>query len=387
MANGADVVKSYNGTTIGNPAFTGVTLSNLTHVHVFKSRAYFVEKNTQKMWYGGTGAVAGALTAFDFSTVAPVRGNLLFTAHLKGDGGDGGQDDVFLAVFTSGNVLAYTGSNPGDSTNWSLLGNYRIGRPLGRLAYVQADDDVYVATDRGYSKLSELSKFGDTAPEKLLISDKISSAASDDIKLVGESIDWRMFVYPKGQMLIVISPLSGTARRYHVQNINTKAWCEFGDFLAYSWATLGGVCYFGGAGGVVYDFDNGDVSDNGAVVRCDCQQAWSSFGAPGVNKQTQLIKPYFAGTEEPNVSVNVGADFGSIPLSTFSTPSAAVANAEWNDAEWDNAEWGYGEQSFANWYSRNAIGESIGLRITIDTPADRVRWNGTTILYTRGGPL
>lgn len=387
MANGTDALKSYNGSAIASPAYTGVTLSTLSHVSVFQSRAYFVQKDTQSMWYGGVGSVAGALTEFDFSSVASIRGNLLFTTHLKGDGGDGGTDDIFLAVFEGGDVIAYTGSDPGDATNWGKLGHYRIGRPLSRLGYAELDDDVYIATERGYAKMSELSKFGDTAPERLLVSNKIQAAVTADIKSAGETIDWRMTLYPKGQMFIVTSPLSGTARRYHVQNINTNAWCEFGDFLAYSWATLGGNLYFGGSGGVVYAFDDGSTDDNGTTIRGDCQQAWQILGTPGTTKILSLVKPYFFGTLEPSISVNAGQDYGPIPLAIFTTTEETSAAAVWDEAVWDVATWSYGESVFARWYSVNAIGDAIGIRITIDVPADRVRWNQTVMLYEQGGPL
>jgi hypothetical protein len=386
MCNGADVVKSWNGAAIASPAFTGPTLTDLNHVAIYKSRAYFVEKNSQSMWYGGTGAVTGALTEFDFSTVASIRGNLMFTTHLKGDGGDGGADDIFLAIFAGGDVIAYMGSDPGDSANWQLVGHYHIGRPLGRLAYVRADDDVYVATNRGHAKLSELSKFGDTAPEKLLISNKIQQAVSDDIASVGESINWRLVVYTKGQMLIVTSPLTGTARRYHVQNINTKNWAEFDGFIAHSWATLGGALYFGGDAGKVYAFDNGSTSDAGTTIRADCQQAWSSLGAPGLNKQVQLIKPFLYGLIDPSVSVNVAADYEQISLASFSN-EGANNSAIWDQGIWDQAIWDTGERTFKTWYSRNATGEAIGLRIAVDAPAARVRWNQTTVVFTMGGLL
>lgn len=386
MANGADVVKSYNGVAIANPAFTGVTLTTLNHVSVFKSRAYFVEANSQSMWYGGIGAVSGALTEFDFSTVASVRGNLIITTHLKGDGGDGGQDDLFMAIFAGGDVLAYTGSDPGDATNWSLVGHYHIGRPLSRLGHARLDDDAYVVTSRGYERLGELTKFGNTLPERLLISSKIQQAVLGDIAAVGANADWRVSLHPAGQMLIVTSPLQGTARRYHVRNINTNAWCEFGDFLAYSWTTFAGDCYFGGAGGKVYAFDNGSITDNGAAIRCDAEQAWTSLGAPGLTKHVQLIKPFVFSGADPALSVNVGSDYAPVTLAAFTSGDASQQSV-WNTGVWNVATWGYGQQTFANWYSRNAIGEAIGFRVAVDAEADRVMWNQTVMLYTIGGPI
>lgn len=384
MANGADVVKSYNGTAIANPAFTGVTLSELNHVSVYGGRAYFTQANTQTMWYGGVGAVAGALLSFDFGTVAPVRGNLLFTTSLKGDGGEGGANDLFCAVFEGGDVLTYAGTNPSDAANFNKVGHYHIGRPLGRFAYTKADDDVYVLTNRGYEKLGEISKFGDSAPEKMLLSAKIQLAVSDDIASVGESADWRVMVYPKGQSLIVTVPKTGTAREYHIRNINTGSWCKYTDFIAYSWATLAGVCYFGGDAGVVYAFDDGSVTDAGETIRSDCQQAWSSMGASARVKKVTLIQPYLNSGTKPSTSINVGSDFDLIVLAPFD--NAETSNqAVWDTSVWDTAIWTTDDQTFLKWYSRNAIGEKIGLRLALDTSTSRVRWNQTTMLVTTGG--
>ena len=144
--------------------------------------------------------------------MAGVEGNLLFTTHLKGDGGDGGQDDIFCAVFTGGSVLAYTGSNPGDPTDWSLLGHYQIGRPMSRLSYVRADDDVYIITDRGYEALSVMAKVGDSYSADMLFSKKIQLEVSERIQEVGENISWRICIFPKQQMGLFQVPRTGAAR-------------------------------------------------------------------------------------------------------------------------------------------------------------------------------
>jgi len=387
MANGSDVVKSYNGTAIASPAFTGVTLSTLCHVSVYKSRAYFCEVDSQSMWYGGVGSVAGALTEFDFSTVAPIEGDICFTSHLKGDGGDGGANDVFFAVFYGGDVLAYSGSNPGDPTNWELIGHYKIGRPMGRLAYAAADDDVYVITNRGFEKVSELVKFGDSAPASRVLSNKIQKEVSADLKSAGASIDWRVHVYPLGQMLIFTSPQAASSRRYFVQNINTGAWCEFGDFRAFSWAVSSGVCYFGGSNGTVYKFDDGTVTDAGTAIRADAQVAWTKLGDGGLNKRLEFLKFYFYGTIQPAVSANAGADYQPIGLGTFAAQGETVPDAVWDTAVWDTAQWGYGERAFEVTVSRNALGKSISYRLAVDISNGTIAWNDTVYLFTVGGPI
>jgi len=391
LANGADVVKSYNGTAIANPAFTGVTLTNLNQVSTYKSRVYFVQKNTQSMWYGGVAAVAGALTEFNFSTVASVRGNLVFTTHLKGDGGDGGNDDVFVAVFADGDVLTYAGSNPGDATDWALIGHYRIGRPLSRLGFAAANDNVYIITDRGYERLSEVVKYGDSTPQRALLSYGIQKAVSESVQSIGATDDWRINIYQRGQMLIVTVPVAATLIRYHVQNINTGAWCEFRDINARSWGLLGGNAYFGhSSNGIAYAFDDGSVADAGASIRADAHPAWSDLRYSSRNKSVQLIQPFFFANYYPALSINAASDYDDIGLASFSTagsPTGAIWNAD--TSTWDSASWPDPFSSQVKWYSRNAIGTKIAFRVAIDTnPAgSSVEWNETRIIYTTGGYL
>lgn len=388
MANGVDSLTEYDGTQFATSSFSGVTLTNLNHVHVYKSRVYCVEKSSQSMWYGATGAVAGALTEFDFSSVAAVSGNLVFTTHLKGDGGDGGNDDMFIAVFAAGDVLAYSGSNPSDPTDWALVGHYKIGRPLSRLSYVAADDDVYVITDRGYEQMSRVMSSGSSTEQGALLSDKIQLAVIDQIETYGENIDWRCVVHQKGQMLIMTVP--ATSRRYHVQNINTKSWCEFLDFNANCWAVWEGDLYFGSADdGIVNQFNDGSVSDNGTSIRCDTQQAWSDLGYSSRNKRVTLIKPFIFSDYRPTSSINVGADYNDIPLAVFDSSESASNQSVWDVAVWDVATWSSALINQARWHSRNAIGTMIGLRYTFDveTSGQRPQWNNTSIIFEVGGYL
>lgn len=386
LVNGADVVQSFDGTTIAEPAFTGATLTDLIHVSTYKKRLFFVKKNSQTMYYAGVASVAGALTAFNFQGVASIEGNLMFTAHLTGDGGDGGNDDIFVAVFEGGDVLAYTGSDPGDDAAWSIVGHYSIGRPLSRFSYIENSDDVYVATTRGYEKLSEMVKLGKTAPEKLLLSYKIQKAVTEAIESVGADDGWRMFVHPMGQMLIVTVPRTSTARNYHVQNINTSAWCEFGDFLSYSWGLLEENPFFGGSGGKVYAFDQGNIDDNGIAIECDAQTAWTHLGLRGIQKKVELIRPVIRAETQPSIMITAGADYETIFPDDFEISSTA-AFAIWDEAEWDAAEWSSEEQTVGDWGSRSAIGDAIGFYLAASVSTTRVRWNELVVIYTSGGYL
>lgn len=386
LANGDDTLRTFNGTAIANSTFTGVTLANLNHCHAYKSRMYFVEKDSQSMWYGATGAVTGALTEFDFSLVTSLEGSLMYTTHLKGDGGDGGADDVFIAMFEGGDALAYSGSDPGDPTDWSLIGKFRVGRPLGRLAYLAAEDDIYAITDRGYEMLAKMVAYGDSYAESQTLSHKIQLEVSERIQELGQNDGWRIGRFPSEQMLMFTVPRTGSARSVHCQNMNTKSWALFTGVMPYSWAEYNGNMYFGSSDGKVHQFGNGALTDDGATIRAIGQSAWTSFGSPGVNKHMHLVKPFLFSQFTPSVSVNLGANYNTINLGTF-TGTVTANQAIWDQAIWDQAVWSGTFETFADWYSRNAVGEAIGMLLAVESPESQTRWNQTTFEFTIGGYL
>ncbi|MEQ1652155.1 MAG: hypothetical protein ABL897_06690, partial [Hyphomicrobium sp.] len=73
--NGIDDVRNYDGTTWTAPAITNVTSGNLINVAVHMSRLWFTEKNTLKVWYLPTGAIAGAATSIDFGPLSRLGGH------------------------------------------------------------------------------------------------------------------------------------------------------------------------------------------------------------------------------------------------------------------------------------------------------------------------
>ena len=79
LVNGTDAPLDYDGSSLNSTAWSGsgLTITNLINAVSFKSRLYFVEKNTQKFWYGGVKNVTGTLTAFDLQYVGNFGGNLV----------------------------------------------------------------------------------------------------------------------------------------------------------------------------------------------------------------------------------------------------------------------------------------------------------------------
>lgn len=386
LANGVNNLQQFDGTTMADATFTGVTLSSLNFVEVYKNRIFAIEKNTQHMWYGGVGSVTGALTLFDFSVIGSYKGNLKVLARLKGDGGDGGNDDVFLAIFEGGDVVAYTGSDPSDPLNWSLLGQYKIGNPLSRFGIVDGDDNCYLLTSAGYVKLGEIAKYGQSAPERLAMSAKIQPAVLDDVSFIGPSDDWKCHIWPGGQMFIVNVPRPASSRKYHVRNINTGAWCSFKDLKAYSWLVHATTCYYGDDNGKVHVFSFNYANDNGAVVVADAQGAWNALQSAGYQKEVALVQVILQSSQRPPTMVTIGVDFQNLPITPYVTGDAGTFYY-WDQCYWDQAYWFGKATTYRQWLSRTALGDMIGLRIRVQASQTAVSWSKTNIIYTLGGPL
>ena len=126
MTNGADTPQKYDGATISDVTITGVTPSTLWGCNTFKGRAFYWKENDQSFWYAAADSYQGALTEFSLSRVAISGGSLVQMVTWTLDAGDG-VNDLAAFVFNTGEVIIYQGSDPGDATDWAL-----VGTPLKR---------------------------------------------------------------------------------------------------------------------------------------------------------------------------------------------------------------------------------------------------------------
>jgi hypothetical protein len=128
LCNGADSVRNFDGTTWTTPSITGVTSSTLINVASYKTRLWFVQKDTTKAWYLGTSSISGAATSLEMGDKFREGGKLLHIGSLSRDSG-AGAGDVICFISSKGEIVAYTGSDPSDTNNWTLIGVYKVSAP------------------------------------------------------------------------------------------------------------------------------------------------------------------------------------------------------------------------------------------------------------------
>lgn len=386
--NGADAPFKYNGSTFVAHGLTdaSATLSfpDLIYVFAFKGRLYFVEKNTQSFWYGGVGASAGAILEFDLSLTGSFKGSLMYITAITDDGGSG-KDDLFVAVFSEGDVAVYSGSNPSDASDWNRVGTYKIGKPLGRYAHVANGKEIIAATERGYESIVRSFQSGEGVRTRDLYSEKIQSAVTDLVKLASAIDNWRMVLYNRGQMLIVQAPQTALTFHHHVRNINTGAWTRFDLPAAYCWVMHNGRLYMGGRGdGKVYLFDSGDT-DAGTAIRLTAETAWNPMKRLNRNKQLHWMRFNFFGIYFPSISVAVHIDFNYSTTYTTTSPGSQASPPIWDLAIWDQAVWSKGIVVRNYDHFRGAFGKYFSVRIICDGHQGPLSWNTTTYFVEDAG--
>ena len=385
IVNGSDAPRYYDGTSWTTPTITGsgLTATDLIHVNVFKNRLFFVEKDTLSFWYFPVSTIAGAITEFRLDGYFKKGGYLVATGTWTRDGGDG-LDDLFVAVTSVGECAVFQGTDPGDSSAWSLIGIFEIGPPLGRRCMFKVGSDIVVMTEDGFSFLSKLLQ-GARLTKLAAQSDRISHAVHDAVRLYKSQFGWQPIFHPSGNMMLFNIPkVNAGASVQFVSNSTTGAWCRFTGMDALCWTVCGNNClWFGGTDGKVYKADTGG-DDGGSNIETSVSTAFIYFGPRGLQKTFKGVRPNLLSDAQIDISVRVNVDYEEeTPTSTSST--TGIEGAEWDAEDWDVASWGGGLEVTNKWITATGVGNVASLRMDLDVSNVELQWNATDWLYEVGG--
>jgi hypothetical protein len=114
---------------------------NFVGITNHKARLYSWTNNGRAFWYTSTDAVYGTFNSFDLSGI--IAGQVYFISTMTNDGG-AGPDDYLVVVTMLGEVVVYAGTDPADASAWSLVGVYKIGRPLSRDSFIKFGNELIV---------------------------------------------------------------------------------------------------------------------------------------------------------------------------------------------------------------------------------------------------
>lgn len=375
LVNGTDTPQTYDGSSFADATMTGPTIANLIWTNTHQRRLWFGEKDSLTAHYLAVNSITGAASSFSLAGIATLGGSIMAMGTWTRDAGDGA-DDVAVFLTTEGQAIVYQGTDP--ASDWSLVGVFRIGKPIGRRCFLKAGADLIMVTEDGFVAASSILSMDRSQADNVAISQQINKAVNDAVRDYGSLFGWEPFLYPRGTMLIFNIPISTTEAHQYVFNTITRAPTRFTGIDAFCWTLFNDDPYFGGIG-TVYKFDTG-AADNGTNIELDALQAFSYFNSPGVKKFFKLAEPIFESGGSPNAAIELNTDF-QVRTPTSVPEAQTVNSAKWGISKWGVGTWGTDGQIYRGWRGVKGAGRSAALRIRISTNSTRPSWIATNFVF------
>ena len=373
--NGTDDAFLYDGTDFDDTTITfpdGVTLTtaDLSYVWVYKERIWFLQKDSLDAWYLPVDQVGGELTLWPMGGVFQRGGNLIWgQAWSLDSGSSGGLSEQCVFTTTEGEVAAYQGLSPEVDQGWTKVGSYRIGKPLGAKAFIQAGGDIVVATSVGFVSLAAASQQDYAALGQNAISSDIEDDWARAVTQRGQE-DWRCEIWADGQMALVSPPTpSSLSPIVFVSNTYTGKWAIFTGWDARAIEIFGGRLIFGTTAGTILQGGMGgtdeDVPYTGRVL-----PLFDNLGAPGSLKIGKMARAIVRTSFRSPVRVSGQSNFRvAFPSAPSSDP---VEGDVWDAGIWNTAVWDaqVGSVILDDWVPVGVAGHdiAIGVQIQSGTP-------------------
>lgn len=386
--NGADVARSYNGSTWSTAVTTGTTSDAFIDIAEYKSRLFFAVVDTLKFAYLATESISGAASTFELGSLFNKGGYLLAIDTLTRDGG-AGPDDNIVFVTSEGQVAVYQGSDPSDPNDWALIGVYSLPRPVGgRRCLFKVGADLYMISESGVIPISKALAVAEASVGTVAVTNNIDQEVTKSSKLYKGNYGWEIAEWSQGTMAILNVPISANVSHQYVMNTQTGAWCRFTGIAAKCWAVLGGALYFGGKTGKVYQFGE-NASDAGTPITGDLKTHFDSFGNVARLKNWLMVRPIILsdGTTTPSIGLNV--DFSD----AAPTSQIVTANTDldvYGTAVYGTATYASGRQTYSQWSN---VSDNPGYQAAVRMRAQArgsgapvlLQVNGFDVLYESGG--
>lgn len=386
LCNGSETPRIWDGATVSVGTYTSantndiLTPSKLAQAIQYKSRLYFVEKDSSNVWFGETATFTGELSKIDFSFVLHRGGRVEFVAPWSNDTGSGLQD--FLVVVSSeGEVLVYEGTDPTSAATFGLGHRFFLTPPVqGRRAWINLGSDLLILHKAGVTPLGTLLSSGNNSTYAT-VTDVINRSFLEATASWGDSEGWCAIYHPTGQALYINIPVLNASEQF-VLNPTIGAWTRYIGMHATAWATLEDKLLFGSKNGQIFRADYGD-NDNGAAIKSELKTAYNYFRDRAHLKRFTLARPHVRTPAGLKFSMTVDTNFNTSEFS--SVRIADNNNAIWGEAVWNQSLWDSPKLSSEDWYSLTNLGRSASLSLAVQTQSGGFEMYAVAMTYEQGG--
>jgi hypothetical protein len=325
-------------------AFSGIgDPRRLIDAHVFKTRVFYALSDSADFYYTETDAIGGTLTRFPLSRVARQGGKLVTIRSWTVDGGDG-PDDIAVFIMSTGEVLAYQGTDPGRSGQWGLIGRYQMPEIIGRRCVTQAAGKIFAVTKTDLVILPDV--FQELTPKP----SKLTGAIKAAWEKYGSLRGWQFTVFQSGGIALLNVPTGASASEQFVINLKTAAATKYTGWDTFCFVVWDNRLFFSNYGTRAliradYGIDDGLAANSRRAITCRARLAPTNLG----QQQYKQITDYRMRIScEGNATINSGIayDFSNKPefyhqvtQSTIGTPWGSAWGSPWSDEDFSKDEW------------------------------------------------
>lgn len=379
FVNGADHGQIYDGSTLADDAFTGVSTDTLYGVFQYQQRLFFWEKESTGFWYGLINSISGALAFYDLGAFSSRGGHLIAMTTISHDGGNG-VTNLAVFIMSSGDCLLFLGNDPALTTNWQLVGIYNISPPVNVRSVYGYGADSFLTTFDDHVPLQQqlvALKLGQLPPRS-----KISNAVRDAVQANKGAFGWQALFYPQGRRLIFNIPNPDGTFYQHVTNTTNGSWQIFTGMNGCCWGLFNDNLYFGGTNGTVYRADTGSM-DLDQAVSGDAQQAWNNFNDP-MRKHVKAIRPIVQSVGSLAYAFGIGFDYGATNVGI--APNSPNVGSPWNTSPWNTSPWSPEIEIDTRWRIGGGTGTAISFRLRVNS-MQPMQWLRTDFRTEQGNAL
>ena len=383
MANGVDAPRNYDGTTWTTPTITGVTASTLKDPILYAERQFFIQKNTLKVWYLGVDSIAGAANAVDIAPFMNRGGYIVAHGTWTIDAGTG-VNDHYVIMTNRGQVIVYQGIDPSDPNNWSMVGVWDIGAPIGARALYKYAGDMLIICQDGVVPLSGALQSSRVQP-RVAITDKIQYAISTAITDYAANFGWQLMYVPTiNQLWLNVPVQEGQNQQQYVMNTITGAWCNYTGWSANCMEIYDDEPYYGGNGFVARAWNSN--TDGGNNIQAFGLQAFNNFSSAGRLKRFTMSRPILRADGSPGVYAGINIDFDISDTSTLLN-YVPINYGVWDSGIWDNSKFGGSPTIYQAWQGLNGVGYYGAPIVKALSAQLNVSWVGTDVVIENGAIL
>lgn len=325
---------------ITGPAGTPVAHGkNLVSVCKYRNRWFFVELNSMNAWYLGINSIGGALSMIPLSGAASKGGKLMYCTTWSLDAGDGIDDKIVFGT-DLGEIIVFTGSNPGDAANWRQEGRYDMSPPMGKNAHLQIGGDLLVACVDGILPTSGAITKSRAELELAAVTRSIKPMWRLEV-LDKREWAWTMCKWDERGIILVTWPGAPPGQqRVAVVNAATGAWARATGWDATCFCKMRGDAFFGTQTGKIVQMDRSG-SDLGLPYVCTIVGGWEVFQSPSQTITWKQARASFSARNgEGFVPQLAGTTDYAIVLPTppSAAPDPGVLDL-WGQGLWGQAKW------------------------------------------------